>query len=156
MAGGVEQFPDGGEGVAAVEQPADQPQPVQVGLLVEPDPALPTRGRQQPAVLVHPDVADRDAGPLGQFEHPPLGAAAHGRVASGVATRVAERVGVVAGHCDRARTSAAPPAPTGIVASGPAARTSRSTAGICLELIFEVTLGSSPRMPCSSRSQAWP
>jgi hypothetical protein len=84
---GREQLTDPAEGVAAVEQLADEPQAVQVSLRVPADPSLaPRRGKQLP-LLVVAHRADRDPGLAGEFADAVL------RCGRGVARRPARVAG---------------------------------------------------------------
>ena len=63
---GLQQFLDAGKGVAAVEQIGDLAQAGQMGVAVDVGPATAFGPRQQPAVLVGADGADRGAADVGQ------------------------------------------------------------------------------------------
>ena len=64
---GVEEIFDGGQRVAAPLEPAYGGKPVQVGLAVDADAALPPGRRQQAQRLVLADGADRKVRPLGEL-----------------------------------------------------------------------------------------
>jgi hypothetical protein len=70
-----QQLADVGEGVPALEQLADQPQPRQVGIGVDADAAVAAGRGEQAAILVHADVADRCPRQPRQLVNPVL---AHG------------------------------------------------------------------------------
>ena len=64
---GREQLTDPAEGVATVQQLADDPQPVQVSLRVPADPSLTPRRWKELSLLVVAQCADRDPGRAGEF-----------------------------------------------------------------------------------------
>lgn len=70
---GLQQLLDAGQGVTAVQQVGDLPEPGQMGVAVHVGPAPPFRGRQQPAVLVGADGADRGAAGVREVLDPVLG-----------------------------------------------------------------------------------
>lgn len=69
----LQEFLDAGQGVAAIQQIGDLPEPGEVGVAVHVGPAAPFRRRQQAPVLVGADRPDRGAAHMRQVLDPVLG-----------------------------------------------------------------------------------